>query len=89
LFFSLLRGLHDVGKATPAFQMKDEALAGRVRAEGLGWRALSPEQGRRWHHALAGAAIMRTAAEEAGWPPRVRQWVWPLIAGHHGVVPRP
>jgi len=87
LFFCLLCGLHDVGKATPAHQMKDEALGERVRHSGLGWPRLTPEQSRKWHHTLAGSVIMRACGEEAGWPGDTRQWVWPLIAGHHGVVP--
>ncbi len=87
LFFSLLCGLHDVGKATPAFQMKDDALAERVRVAGLDWRRLTRNQSRQWHHARAGAVIMRTYTAEAGWPRETRNWVWPLIAGHHGIVP--
>ncbi|WP_255360398.1 CRISPR-associated endonuclease Cas3'', partial [Frankia sp. EI5c] len=85
--FALLCGLHDVGKATPAFQMKDEGLAARVQAAGLGWRGLTVRQGRAWHHSAAGAFIVRRCLTEAGWSPEGRGWVWPLIAGHHGLIP--
>ncbi|WP_250292173.1 CRISPR-associated helicase Cas3' [Frankia sp. CiP1_Cm_nod1] len=85
--FALLCGLHDVGKATPAFQTKDDGLAERVRAAGLDWRGLTRSQAAGWHHARAGAVIVRDCLKEAGWGAPARNWVWPLVAGHHGKVP--
>nr|WP_322750045.1 MULTISPECIES: CRISPR-associated endonuclease Cas3'' [unclassified Frankia] len=85
--FSLLCGLHDVGKATPAFQMKNDALAAQVHAVGLDWQRLTRDQAARWHHARAGAVVVRTCLREVGWGASARNWVWPLIAGHHGLVP--
>ena len=58
--FSLVCGLHDVGKASPAFQAKDPALAAAVRAVGLLWRALDRAQ-EAWHHTLAGAYLLKAA----------------------------
>jgi CRISPR-associated endonuclease/helicase Cas3 len=84
--FALLCGLHDIGKASPAFQAKVLKLALAVRAAGLGWRQLHP-QARNWHHTRAGAAILRRMLPAAGWSSDAVSWVWPLIAGHHGVVP--
>ena len=82
---SLLCGLHDVGKATPAFQSKDPGLAEAVRAAGYGW---SPRMNPRdWHHTLAGARIVRAALSAAGWGRAAQGWVWPLVAGHHGRIP--
>jgi CRISPR-associated endonuclease/helicase Cas3 len=85
-FFTLLCGLHDVGKASPAFQSKVPELAGRVRAAGLTWSHLDA-RARAWHHTLAGAVILRRVLGQAGWDAQALQWVWPLVAGHHGVVP--
>lgn len=84
--FALVCGLHDVGKASPAFQAKDAKLALAVRQTGLGWRELNP-QARNWHHTRAGAVIVQRALSAAGWNRDAVSWVWPLIAGHHGVVP--
>jgi CRISPR-associated endonuclease/helicase Cas3 len=85
-FFSLICGLHDIGKATPAFQSKDKALAEKVRAAGLNFEA-TPQAMRKWHHTLAGSVVVKRVFEAARWSPDAVQWVWPLVAGHHGRVP--
>lgn len=85
--FVLVAGLHDVGKASPAFQSKDEVLAQRVRDSGLTWPPLTRTGAGRWHHTLAGAHLLRRALRSAGWSRQSRSWVLPLVAGHHGVVP--
>lgn len=84
--FVLVCGLHDVGKATPAFQMKDEGLARRVHSVGLTWRSLGAVD-RRWHHTLAGARILTRVLTEVGWSRSAIHWVVPLVSGHHGVIP--
>lgn len=85
-FFALLCGWHDVGKASPAFQGKVDALAENVRAAGLTWRKLNKES-TAWHHTCAGAVIIKPVLRDAGWSEPACDWVWPLIAGHHGLVP--
>ncbi|MHB1008148.1 MAG: CRISPR-associated helicase Cas3' [Propionibacteriaceae bacterium] len=86
----LVAAWHDLGKATPAFQLKaveigrPELLAG-LNAAGVRPPALSPTF-RHWPHALAGAEIARDCLEQhtnEGW-----SWLLPLIAGHHGTFPR-
>ncbi|MEV4467876.1 CRISPR-associated helicase Cas3' [Micromonospora echinofusca] len=84
--FALLCGLHDCGKAVPAFQCKDEGLSQAVRRIGLVWPALNAEA-RRWHHSCAGAVIASRVLSANGWSPEVVSWVWPVIAGHHGLIP--
>lgn len=84
--FTLVCGLHDIGKATPAFQSKDAQLADTVRAAGLTWGLLSQNTARKWHHSQAGAKILLDVLADH----RTRGewlWSWPLIAGHHGKVP--
>jgi CRISPR-associated endonuclease/helicase Cas3 len=84
--FALLCGLHDVGKASPAFQSKVPALAAEVRAAGLTWPELDG-RAQRWHHSLAGAVVLKRVLRGAGWNREAISWVWPLVAGHHGSVP--
>ncbi|MBM0258166.1 CRISPR-associated helicase Cas3' [Micromonospora sp. 4G55] len=85
-FFALLCGWHDVGKASPAFQGKVDELAQAVQAAGLTWRGLNRESAG-WHHTCAGAVIVRSVLSEAGWGEEAVEWVWPLVAGHHGLLP--
>ncbi|MGH3833074.1 MAG: CRISPR-associated endonuclease Cas3'' [Pseudonocardiaceae bacterium] len=84
-FFALVCGLHDVGKASPAFQAKAPALAEPVRAAGLSWRNLD-RCAKGWHHTLAGAHILSRVLPAAGWSAEAVEWVVPLVAGHHGVI---
>lgn len=85
--FTFLCGVHDVGKATPKFQAKSASLAQRVRDNGLTWNGDLTVQPKQWHHTLAGAYIIRTITPQAGWPRWATDWIWPLVGGHHGVVP--
>jgi CRISPR-associated endonuclease/helicase Cas3 len=75
--------LHDVGKATPAFQLKGMAspeLVAPVQMVGL---SLPPSlRGKPWPHGNAGAFIVRRALQ------RHRavglEWLSAVIQGHHG-----
>jgi CRISPR-associated endonuclease/helicase Cas3 len=83
--FALVCGLHDVGKASPAFQSKAPVLAEVVQSAGLTWRSL--DGAARWHHTLAGAHLLRRTLTAAGWSRPAQDWVLPLVAGHHGRLP--
>ncbi|MEV5889494.1 CRISPR-associated helicase Cas3' [Nonomuraea fuscirosea] len=86
LFFAWLCGVHDCGKATPAFQRVDAEGAAAVRRAGLGWDESSVRRAR-WRHDKAGGTLLLRLLREAGWGAEQVDWVWPLIAGHHGTVP--
>ncbi|WNV85004.1 CRISPR-associated helicase Cas3' [Umezawaea sp. Da 62-37] len=85
-FFAWICGIHDCGKATPAFQVIDAVEARRVRTAGLTWSpAVKPGMG--WRHDKAGAKLLMDRLSEAGWSQENIDWVWPLVAGHHGLFP--
>ncbi|GII96930.1 CRISPR-associated helicase Cas3' [Sinosporangium siamense] len=83
-FFAWLCGIHDCGKATPAFQRMDEAGARAVQEAGLTW---VPKRQQRWQHDQAGGKLIRDVLSKAGWPEEQVSWIWPLVAGHHGRFP--
>lgn len=80
--FRLLCGLHDIGKATPAFQVKVRGLAEITQQAGFPLTRLSANLGDAgWHHRHAGRAILddtlRARGIDAG-------WFAVLVEGHHG-----
>ncbi|MEU8034626.1 CRISPR-associated endonuclease Cas3'', partial [Streptomyces sp. NPDC049099] len=87
LWFMWVCGIHDCGKACPAFQAADALEAAPVLAAGLTWGRLPTGRHKRWRHDVAGAVLLlpRLVAEWGG--QEAAGWVWPLVAGHHGTFP--
>lgn len=85
-FFAWLCGLHDLGKASPAFQSQDESLARRVVEAGL---PISTPKGmsQRWRHERASGLILLEHLGGVWARDEAVEWVWPLAAGHHGQFP--
>ncbi|AJT68689.1 hypothetical protein T261_7087 [Streptomyces lydicus] len=81
--FIWLCGAHDYGKATPAFQRRWEPGVGALQAAGLRWHDPTAKRFE-WHHGRAGGHLLRRLLAAAGWPEEHIDWVWPLVAGHHG-----
>ncbi|WP_253772593.1 CRISPR-associated helicase Cas3' [Goodfellowiella coeruleoviolacea] len=84
--FAWLCGIHDCGKATPAHQRLWPEGAQAVRDAGLTWNEPTAARSR-WRHDRAGGYLLRHALRQAGWHPDQVAWVWPLVAGHHGLFP--
>jgi CRISPR-associated endonuclease/helicase Cas3 len=84
-FFMWLCGIHDCGKATPAHQSLDVQSARPVLDSGLSW----PSTGAKlsgWRHDRAGGKIMCDLLRDR-WAKEQVDWVWPIVAGHHGRFP--
>ncbi|MEU8550956.1 CRISPR-associated helicase Cas3' [Streptomyces roseoverticillatus] len=87
LWFMWICGIHDCGKACPAFQALDDAEASPVRAAGLSWGRLPADRRQRWRHDVAGAALLHPRLLAEWGSAESAAWVWPLVAGHHGTFP--
>ncbi|MFE9642171.1 CRISPR-associated helicase Cas3' [Nocardiopsis alba] len=85
-FFMWLCAMHDCGKAIPAFQAVDAEGAAQVRAAGLNWNDKRLQK-LRWRHDKAGGLLLHTVLKEHWGHSEHIDWVWPLIAGHHGAFP--
>ncbi|MFF4179756.1 CRISPR-associated helicase Cas3' [Streptomyces sp. NPDC001750] len=89
--FAWLCGVHDCGKATPAHQRLWPEGADAVRRSGLTWvetaAVAGAKQQKRWRHDWAGGLVARELLADAGWDAEQLDWVWPLVAGHHGAFP--
>lgn len=85
-----LAGVHDVGKATPAFACQVDQLADAMRARGLEMRsvrALGPDR-RIAPHGLAGQVLLGEWLEERhGWTSARTGQFTVAVGGHHGVPP--
>lgn len=86
---TFLAGMHDLGKATPAFAIQDGTLAQRMREHGLYMPSTKAElvDRRKVHHSLAGHHLLCRWLVNRGWP-RTAVATWAVVlGGHHGVPP--
>ncbi|WP_331739431.1 CRISPR-associated helicase Cas3' [Streptomyces sp. NBC_01187] len=84
-----LAGVHDIGKATPAFACQVELLAARMRDQGLSVPLEKQLLDRRLaRHALAGQVLLKEwLVEQHGWAGPVTAQLTAVVGGHHGVPP--
>ncbi|MEW2621977.1 CRISPR-associated helicase Cas3' [Streptomyces sp. NPDC048106] len=85
-----LAGVHDIGKATPAFACQVDSLADAMRDQGLDMRsrpAMGPDR-RLAPHGLAGQLLLAEWLEEQhGWRGAQTGQFTVAVGGHHGVPP--
>lgn len=84
-----LAGVHDVGKATPAFAVQVRGLAERMRDRGLAMPYEIPYQDRKLaRHAVAGQILLeRWLGDVRGWQRVQSRPFAVVVGGHHGVPP--
>ncbi len=76
-------GLHDLGKASPAFQSQHEPWYRQLAAAGFPCPSRPPEA----PHALLSAAALATVLEQLDLPAAIAKRVATIAGGHHGVLP--
>ncbi|GHE24064.1 CRISPR-associated helicase/endonuclease Cas3 [Streptomyces capillispiralis] len=85
-----LAGVHDIGKATPAFACQVDQLADAMRVQGLEMRsarAMGPDR-RIAPHGLAGQVLLGEWLEDRhGWTSIRTGQFTVAVGGHHGVPP--
>lgn len=84
---AFLAGVHDVGKATPAFQVQGPAnLVACCTAAGFDIGPRVAIERSKLPHALAGqVALERWLTDEHGWDSPARRALGSVVGGHHGV----
>ncbi|MFE3153090.1 CRISPR-associated endonuclease Cas3'' [Streptomyces sp. NPDC059218] len=87
-----LAGVHDIGKATPAFACQVDQLANRMDAQGLTMRlqqSIGPDR-RIAPHGLAGQVLLgEWLRERHGWMVKQTGQFTVVVGRHHGVLPGP
>lgn len=86
---TFLAGLHDLGKATPAFAVQHTALAQRMREYGLYMKPSKAELVDRElaHHSVAGHHLLIRWLVEHGWGKHAARTWGVVLGGHHGAPP--
>lgn len=81
-----LAGVHDLGKASPAFQIKSAVLADRLH-QVTGADLCPPNAAAKtWRHPLAGGAAIKQLLDGTPWQPH-GDWLRAIVGGHHGTYP--
>ncbi|WP_027883562.1 CRISPR-associated helicase/endonuclease Cas3 [Meiothermus rufus] len=79
-----LAGLHDLGKASPAFQQKWPEGKERVWATGLTWSSNPTPPPDDVSHSVITEKVLPDLLEERGWVRRAADNVAAAVGGHHG-----
>jgi len=84
-----LAGVHDIGKATPAFAVQVPALRDQMVTLGLAMACDIPSvERRRMPHSLAGQVLLASwLRQRHGWGAGEVLGVSSVVGGHHGITP--
>ena len=81
-----LSGLHDLGKASVAFQTKALDMAATVDAAGLPCDHTPAHASEAPHGLVSGIALVDSFMRK-GWPVQEAEWMGLIVGGHHGKFP--
>jgi CRISPR-associated helicase Cas3/CRISPR-associated endonuclease Cas3-HD len=85
---SWLAGVHDVGKASPAFAFQVSRLAARMEDRGMRIGSMVRQDRSMLRHELAGAAALdRWLSSRTSMDTCTRRQLTVVVAGHHGSFP--
>lgn len=79
-----LAGLHDIGKASPAFQQKWPEGQQRLWATGLTWSSNPTPPPGDLSHSIISEAVLPELLEARGWKRRAAEHVAAAVGEHHG-----
>ncbi len=82
-----LAGCHDLGKASPAFQVQEQWLAEHVEAAGFSFAGATVERQRAPHALVSAAAIFQLLQDRHGWSVGAARRLAAIVGGHHGRFP--
>lgn len=83
-----LAGIHDIGKASPAFVHPYESVVAELSGHGLELDPRVSCDAGAALHALAGQLLLHEWLKtEFGWPPGAARQFGTVVGGHHGVPP--
>jgi len=86
-FFAWLAGCHDLGKASPAFQIQVPRLADQVREAGLDIPTVLPQRTKAPHARVSAVALGPLLADRFGWDELHTLAPAAILGGHHGWFP--
>jgi len=84
LTLSFWAGLHDLGKASPGFQIKSETARQRLEARGFVFYGYALSES----HGIVTARALTELFKSCKYPPHLGRQVATVIGGHHGIFPR-
>jgi CRISPR-associated endonuclease/helicase Cas3 len=86
-FFAWLAGCHDIGKASPAFQIQVPWMHESLQAAGFEVPGQLAHRGNAPHALVTAATIVPILERDAGWSRAAAMSVAVVLGGHHGWFP--
>jgi CRISPR-associated endonuclease/helicase Cas3 len=87
-FFAWLAGCHDIGKASPAFQIQVPWMHESLQAAGFDVPEHLANRGDAPHALVSAATIVPILEDEARWSHATAMSVAAILGGHHGWFPQ-